>query len=427
MTPPAGRSRIIRASEHFTIDRHRLPSFPLVVDGDGALIEPLFDFLRAEAVQRHLTVGTLVDEAYALGPWWDFAHAGNSDSLITVDLVVRWTGDELEKLRLGSKTSKTIRRISRCLDVITRFHEHLLRGWDYSPGDQAWRASRYLARLDPRLADRDFSRVTFSYSAKAKGGGRPTPSEDEVELVLNKLADTSNSYIAARDWLMARWMRDVGLRRAGVASLTVEALRVSLAEEGVLSKQEFLTRQGTTLRSRGEVRVAIERLRATGRTFVAGRITEKGNKTREIKIPFPLLHQTLDFIWSERAGVAGSSKLIHGDLWLSLKTGRGLKPTTVGDIMKFAFVEAGVRGSGHRLRACFAEEVVFRLYSLAKDSGGVLFDENQVLIDTAEELGHSDWRSLRSYLNRAARNYTALNRAHSGQITSILGVTDQSS
>ena len=61
------RSRIVRASDAFRIDRHHLPKFPLVMDREGALVEPIFDFLRAEAVQRHCASGTLADEAYALG------------------------------------------------------------------------------------------------------------------------------------------------------------------------------------------------------------------------------------------------------------------------------------------------------------------------------------------------------------------------
>lgn len=410
MKPAPARTRIVRASDRFVLQGHRLPRFPLVLDPGGALVEPIFDYLRAQAVQRHLASGSIEDEAYILCAWWDFVLKQAPTSSLSVDSLVNWTGAELETLRLGKTGARTRRRLSRCLDVISRFHRYLFQDHSYASGHQQWRAANYVARLDPRLSDPSTSEVTFSYSAKTRNGGRPTPSDGEVEQVLDVLSSPDHPYLAARNWLMARWMRDVGLRRAGVASLTVERLRGALIAEGILDKKEYFTRAGTTSRTRVEVRAAIERFRSSGRTFIAAQITEKGEKTREIKVPFPLLHLTLDFIWSERAKVASSNGALNGSLWLSLKTRKGLTPKAVGDIVKDAFVLAHVRGSGHRLRACFAEEIVFRLYTLAKENSDILFDDHQILIDAAEELGHSDWRSLRYYLNRAARNYAAFNR-----------------
>ena len=411
MKASLGRTRIVRASEDFVLQKHRLPRFPLVLDPGGALVEPIFDYLRAQAVQRHLAPGSIEDEAYILCAWWDFVLGQPATSSISLDSIVSWTGTELERLRLGNPGARTRRRLSRCLDVISRFHRYLLQEHSYSQGHEEWRAANYVARLDARLSDPSTGKVTFGYSAKAKNGGRPTPSDYAVEQVLDVLSSPDNPYLAARNWLIARWMRDVGLRRAGVASLTIERLRASLVAEGILAPNEHFTRAGTSSKSRTEMRGAVERFRQSGRTFVTAEIIEKGGKTREIKVPFQLLHQTLDFIWSERAKVQSSGPVFHGYLWLSLKTKDGLTAKAVGDIVKDAFVVADVRGSGHRLRACFAEEVVFRLYALAKGSSDILFDDHQILIDAAEELGHSDWRSLRYYLNRAARNYAALNRA----------------
>jgi hypothetical protein len=410
MTAAQARTRIVRASGNFMLQGHSLPRFPLVLAPNGALIEPIFDYLRAQAVQRHLALGSIEDEAYILCAWWDFVLKQAPVDSVNVDTVISWTGTELERLRLGKVGAKTRRRLSRCLDVIGRFHRYLLQDHSYAHGHEVWRATNYIARLDAGLSDPAASKVTFGYSAKVKNGGRPTPSDADVDQVLDALSSPEHPYLAARNWLIARWMRDVGLRRAGVASLTIERLRTALYAEGILDRHEHFTRAGTTLKSRVEVRAAIERFRQSGRTFVVAEITEKGPKTREIKVPFQLLHHTLDFMWSDRARVTPSNSILRGSLWMSLKTKRGLTPKAVGDILKQAFVSTNVRGSGHRLRACFAEEVVFRLYALAKENADILFDDHQILIDAAEELGHSDWRSLRYYLNRAARNYAALNR-----------------
>lgn len=257
-----------------------------------------------------------------------------------------------------------------------------------------------------RVRDRSYADVSFGSVPSRLNGGRPTPSEPEVERVLEVLADTPNSYLAARNWLIARWMREVGLRRAGVASLTIESIQAALTSEGIIARGEDLSRAGTTLQTRSVVRQAIRTFELSGRTFVGGQVTEKGGKTRDTQIPVGLMLETLDYVWAERATVQRAGPL-RGSLWLSLKTRRALTAAAIGDLVKAGFRTASVEGSGHRLRACFAEDVVFRLYEEARVSRDVLFDENQVLLDAAEIMGHTSWKSLRSYLNRAARNYAA--------------------
>ena len=369
------------------------------------MIEPIFAFLRSEAVQRHLAAGTLLDEAYVLRAWWQFVSAPSPVAIISVDTVVHWIGLELSRNQSTGK-GRSKRRLSRCLDVIGRFHRYTLSDRIYAAGFESWRSSSYLARLDPRLRDPSFAEVSLGHSARRLNGGRPTPTEADVERVLDVLACRENPYLAARDWLMGRWMREVGLRRAGVASLTVESLTQALTAEGILERHEGLTRAGSTRRSRSQVRVEIEEFRRTGRSFICGEITEKGGRTRETKIPFSLMLETLDFVWGERAHLQ-DSPAPRGPLWLSVKTRRGLTAAAIGDVVKQAFRSASVKGSGHRLRACYAEEVVFRLYDQAKTNQDILFDENQILIDAAEAMGHSNWKSLRHYLNRAVRNYAA--------------------
>lgn len=395
--------QVVRASEEFRLDYHHLPRFPFVLDREGFLIEPIFAFLRMEAVQRHMAAGTILDEAYILCAWWNHVSAIPAHALISVDTVVSWTGLELARSQSTAK-GRSKRRLSRCLEVIARFHRHVLSDTSYAEGADAWRSSSYLARLDSRLRDPSFAEVSFGHLAQRLNAGRPTPSEYDVERVLDVLASRENPYLAARNWLMGRWMREVGLRRAGVASLTVQSLRAALVSEGILDGHEDVTRAGTTRRSRSEVRHRIHEFRQSGRSFICGEITEKGGRTRETKIPFSLMLETLDYVWSERALLQGTATL-RGPLWLSLKTQRGLTAAAIGDVIKGGFRTASVKGSGHRLRACFAEEVVFRLYDQAKSNQNILFDENQILIDAAEEMGHSSWKSLRSYLNRAARNY----------------------
>jgi len=80
--------QVIRASQAFRLDHHHLPGFPFVLDHEGFLIEPIFAFLRSEAVQRHLAAGTLLDEAYVLRGWWQFVSALSPAGMIVPRSVV---------------------------------------------------------------------------------------------------------------------------------------------------------------------------------------------------------------------------------------------------------------------------------------------------------------------------------------------------
>jgi hypothetical protein len=93
-------------------------------------------------------------------------------------------------------------------------------------------------------------------------------------------------------------------------------------------------------------------------------------------------------------------------VFISKKTGRGLAAQAAGDIVKYAFNDVGEQGSGHRLRAYFCVQLVFRIYVEARRLQGILLDENEVLMRAAEITGHSAIESLRPYLNRAKRTIT---------------------
>jgi len=71
--------------------------------------------------------------------------------------------------------------------------------------------------------------------------------------------------------------------------------------------------------------------------------------------------------------------------------------------MKATFKSADVRGSGHRLRASFAEELMRDAYYRARAAHGRNWDPQTVLFLVAEALGHRDLKSLTSYLNKVIR------------------------
>ena len=101
--------------------------------------------------------------------------------------------------------------------------------------------------------------------------------------------------------------------------------------------------------------------------------------------------------------IGSSEKAIALQVWLSTKTGRALSAVAIGDIVKRAFLAIGVKGSGHRLRAFYACQLVLRLYNEARSDHGAAWDASQVLLLEAEVLGHNRPETLRPYLNRVLR------------------------
>jgi integrase len=138
-------------------------------------------------------------------------------------------------------------------------------------------------------------------------------------------------------------------------------------------------------------------------------VTEKGSKTRSIAIPVPLAIMLLEFVWDQRhTFVCARQRTSPGyrppdTLFVSMKSGRQFTPDAISNLLKQAFNQGGVRGSGHRLRAYYAEQVVYDAYLRAKAKHGRAFDVATILTVAAEALGHSDTKTLPKYLNRILR------------------------
>jgi hypothetical protein len=76
--------------------------------------------------------------------------------------------------------------------------------------------------------------------------------------------------------------------------------------------------------------------------------------------------------------------------------------------MKELFRRADVAGSGHRLRATFAEDIVRDLYLRDRARHGQHYNVDAILMLAAEYLGHSDPESLRHYINNILKQERAL-------------------
>ncbi|WP_207484952.1 site-specific integrase [Arenibaculum pallidiluteum] len=407
---------ITRCPDGFRLGERDLSRFPVVTGADGRVSEPIVAYLIERRLWQNASQGTLLQEAYVLKDWWSWLAACGLDWQSASD-------EDLRKWAMEREGRVSVRRNQDCLDVLARFYRFVrtgLRLFAVGLSDDPTRRG-IVTSIEPielvstssrgRVVRRFRTRFRYATVPARVRGSRPTPSPEEVVRVLDELADQACSYVAARDYLCARWMSEAGLRRQGVAGLTLRSLETALAEVGWRAPAGGLNSLSGNADARRSLATHLDRIEESGRRLLFVIVTEK-SKTRSAPVSFGLLSATLDFVWDQRATLLNDFRKIGKNpadgLWLSRRSGCPLSAGAISDKIKDAFNRAGVLGSGHRLRARFAQDSVRRRYLLTRARLGKAWRPEEVLIPVADELGHSGLSSLQHYLNGALRELGAL-------------------
>lgn len=403
-----------RCGRDFTLRDRHLPGYPAVVDAAGLPHRGVTAYLEERATFLSVTVGTLLDEAYILAEWLsELASVG-----------VRWDGADDDRIVAWARRQEHDgvgkRRIGHKVSVLHSFYEtcQVTLGIVDKVLDASGTAGDSVTHLMERRPGSNGSRrPRFSYATlPERRTGHPTPNDAQVQTVLDAVAARPTEFASVSHWLMASLASSAGLRAGGNASFTLRSLAEGLLEEGVGQRAPTGRVGAYDLASaaedgavRARILAEVGRMQTSGRRYIFCPATEKGSKTRSVAIPVPLAIMLLEFAWDQRHNFAVARRRtspgyrLPDTLFVSIKTGRPFTPDAISNLLKQAFNEGGVRGSGHRLRAYYAEQVVFDAYMHAKAKHGRAFDVATVLTVAAEALGHSDTKTLRRYLNRILR------------------------
>jgi integrase len=266
----------------------------------------------------------------------------------------------------------------------------------------------------------------FQEGANAK---RPTPDMDQVAEILtalrsrhDRMATADPGYVptaesrvvAERDWLMARAQAEAGLRAMEVVRFRVQDVWETFRDEGLVlgSGPESLISADdeTKQRIRDHLNVLQQRRR---HTYV--RVTGKRRKVRYAAMSVDFLRDLVEIgVWnvhryfSDKLQQSGANHF-PDEIFLSTETYEPLKEKSVGKIMKQAFKEAGVPGSGHRLRAHYGTFLAASLWEDAMTRNGFTFSQavlNTVLDELADAMGHKFvTTTIRHYLDMAILRY----------------------
>jgi hypothetical protein len=253
----------------------------------------------------------------------------------------------------------------------------------------------------------------FRFTTLEESLGRPTPEGPQVEQILDHLLDRENGERASCFWLSANLMYRSGLREQGVEGMTLKALANALKADGIHVNGRAYDLYATTYDadSQAGIFARLGELALRGRSNLLVRVAEKGRPPRDVRVPLDLFEHLLFYIWTTRAELVNRlfsrrrNYRICGSLFLSLKTGKGLRKKSIGNLINATFKLLKTPGSAHRLRAAFAESVVKDCYLRARAAHGVAWDRGAVLLEVAEALGHKNTKSLGHYLNRIIREF----------------------
>lgn len=411
---------------------------PIVVNHTNGVVLPIAAYL-AFRKKNGKSAETLRLESIWLAEFWDYL-ASNSIPYHTIveSDVVRYLDQGAKRdaaivyLRLEDARVSFLKTLRRKRNVIYSFLfvlEHRLQLIEgvisvkepVRSGMLSWRD-----RVEPSLGvegsfqEQDI-RAAIRQNKERSRRGRPTPSSEEAKKIRDAALEWAGTEMSGPTYYLIASLKSLGGARAGGAcDLTGLSLTAAFLEE--FHRPEYLKIKnltelgGSDLASDRTRRLIIDdlmSLKEKGRKFLFSTVLEKGSKPRGLPIIIDLFIEILDYIWNERAKFvtrrAENGKKSSSDfVFLSQETGNALKPGSVGKIMKQLFRRAGVPGSGHRLRATFAEDIVRDLYLRDRAIHGQNYNIDAILMLAAEYMGHKDPQSLRPYINNILKQERAL-------------------
>jgi len=391
---------VSKTTGDFTLDGMSAGRHPAIICPDGRVFLPTVAFFHSRLKFNSRVTGSITDDAYILCGWLNFLHKSKlSWTRPTDDIIQRYA---MYQRRRGIKKA----RVQTCANLIFNFYWSaqftfgLIQGVVQDPRNTS---DQTTFPVTATLSSTGKPHGRFRFTTIPKGRRRPTPLPEQTEQILEALLDQNNVERGHCRWLCASLMSQAGLRVEGVANLTLPAIADGLKREGIRRGGEAynLALVSSCPSDQRQIISGLENLLSHHRKNIYVHLVEK-SKERKVGLPIPLVENILHYIWSMRHALLDGNSSVDS-LFISLKTGEGLKKKSIGNIVSGTFKQLNIPGSAHRLRAAFAENVVRDCYLRQRAAHGTGWDRDSVLLEAAEALGHADTGSLIYYLNRILR------------------------
>ncbi len=355
---------------------------PLMLDSHNNVIDAASDWFRHLILVKRRATSSVRQFAYQLQQWWAFLE-NNKINWDAVDdyTLMAWRDSHVDK----DYDKATVNSL-----ILTVFRFYLWaekKGYTNGLIGETDISRNFRPNISVIANTNEKGRVHYSTPLLIRTVAKPilpTPTNDEITKVHEALAEMygDNSDLLIRDSLILLWMEGTGLRRAEVLSLKTD----DVPDWGALELIELED----------------ENAKIT--------VTGKGGKKRIVFAGVDLLTQTREYIENERQTIENRFCLKQDSnykktesIFLSAKTGLQLTADSVSQQFAKAFKKAGIKGSGHRIRARFLTNLVISLLEAQFEKFKSLPDAASILLPAAQIAGHNNIETLRPYLDIARK------------------------
>ncbi len=365
---------------------------PLIKDRHGRYVESACTYLRQYVLgNRGLdsSAGTYAENLVSFLSFLERARVTLED--FTDRHLVAWMQEQADR-KLKRNT------VEGRLDTVFRFavwlagngQEDIVRlPWaSYPPGFRF----RLSSRPDTSKRGRSSAGIVSDLQPLGSRSARqPTPTTEDVAKLAAVIAVRPNQQVRERNELLVSWYFEVGLRRNEWRDLTIAQIPefAAIVKMTVCTEFQELSLEHT-----------------------------KGDRQRWVAVLPNLLERTREYIEGARSAVVERFKDAYGssgapkEVFLSNKTGMPMAPRAISNLCTALFLEAGIEGHGHRIRAThltnlFDEEYEAQL-ALRRSLDGKYrmgIDFELILRRVAERAGHKDLESLRHYIVILKKRY----------------------
>ncbi|MDC8786000.1 tyrosine-type recombinase/integrase [Roseateles koreensis] len=387
---------VAKTDSSCVIDGKVYPDLPLLMTNDG-ILEVQSDYLRELTVMRGLSPASVNEMSKYLRTHVHIMDAGGLSWEQTNEVALRrWRNEQA-----GENPSNARRGyLNQQLAVIYHFliwaeKKGRIQGvvGPLSPADQ----STFLVPVEIARWHSDGTPAHFKLPLLYRTVGesdRRNATAGQVDELFVALANEQNPYLAERNSLIGRFAENTLMRRHEIAALLASQLPSLGAAKAACSSGEELT--------------------------ISLHIT-KGMKARETIVDPQLVIDTWTFIEANRAEMLQRRSLPdRSDLpiFLSWRTGGKIHADALTNLFSSKQKQAGVkRASLHNLRSKGATDRVESLIDMYEQTGAPLPDEETLLLQAQELLGHASIATTRTYIRREKKRRADRKRAEHKELT----------
>lgn len=415
-----------------------MADIPVIMNPDGSIFEPSLRYFAYGWLQKTFkSKGSMGPDSYSIRDYlchlWnsgvDWIYGGRDEMFRS------FRNSFLERVKEGELASA---QVELKLDHVFRFYHTIHKAMPFLGGNPA---PQFVGdnEISPITTRRVGETLRWSGWNKVvrRTSRRPTPSFDDVERILEHLRAAAMEpldgtweqslrvYAAERNWLVSCCQARAGLRRVEILNLSVRKVAEALSKHRIISMSTGRWRNDAHPNPlndavhdevlRAQIITRIEGFAAQGNTTLNVDVYTKGGKERSVEFPLDLVLSLLEIgIWSVRKALfahweaQGKTNFDYDAIFLS-STGNGgrLGLKHIGGIIKNAFSELDIAGSGHRLRAYYLTEMAWLLWNQELAKAAYRPDiavSNNVMNRLAELAGHKKPSTTERFYLDQARN-----------------------